>query len=231
MYTPKFQYTKLNQVTRTDGFRTYGTPSGIHPSVTTILDATSDKSGLIAWRERVGEEEANRIVKAAVGLGGLMHKHLEDYMMGLERPSGTNHVRIQAKKMADVVIEHGLCHVDEIWGIESPLYYPGLYAGTADLVGVFDGSPAIMDYKTARKMKTSDMIENYFLQGAAYLEAHNEVYNTNIDTIVIFMVDREFNFQKFVIKGKRLEDAKRKWLNRLDYWYNEIQPTLDGVIK
>ena len=145
-----YDYQDLNRI---DGKkRLYEAPDGSRmPSVTTILDATSDKTHLIAWRKRVGEQKAKQITQEAAGVGTSMHGFLEHYTKGEELPNKTNLVHVQGRKMAEVVIQDGLSKVDEAWGSEVHLYYPDLYAGTTDLVGVHNGVPAIMDFKQTNK--------------------------------------------------------------------------------
>jgi genome maintenance exonuclease 1 len=209
-----------------NGVRHYICPStGKHiPSVTTILDRTSDKSGLLEWRKRVGEAEANRISKEALALGTLMHTHLECFLEGRERPGGTNLVRKQAETMADLIIEHGLSKVSEVYGSEVGIYFPGLYAGTMDSIGLYelpDGRvvEAILDFKTARKMKKKEHIENYFCQLTAYGLASDELYGTNIKAGVIFMADRDFDYKHFIIEGAEYDHYADLWLNRLEQYY------------
>jgi genome maintenance exonuclease 1 len=216
-----YDYPKIERVTNDDGTRFYTCPQteAQLPSVTTILSATSDDTGLLEWREWIGNDKADAIVKEACDLGTLMHTHLENHVDGVERPGGTNMIRKLSRKMADVVIEHGLCNVTHVWGQEVGMYFPGLYAGTTDLVGCYKGRPAIMDYKTARKMKTRDKIENYFCQMAAYSLAHNEVYGTEIDVGVIFMVDRAGKFQEFVIEGEEFKHYENRFIERLDTFF------------
>lgn len=217
--TSPYSYVPLSREEDQLGNRLYVTPSGKLPSVTTILSGTGDKTGLLEWREWVGEVKAEKIKKEATDLGTLVHTHLENHIMGIPRPGGNNMVRVQARKMADQILLHGFPRVDEVWGIESPLYYPGLYAGTSDLIGVFDGKPAIMDYKTAKKMKTRDKIQDYFCQGAAYCMAHNAVHGTDISQIVIFMVDREFRYQCFTVTGEEFDHYCLKMAERIDEYY------------
>lgn len=215
-----YEYDKLERVTHENGSRYYVSPQNEQlSSVTTILSATSYSPELEAWQKRVGLVEAERVRVEATGLGSLMHEHLENHMMGLDRPGGNNMVRVLAKNMADQIIEHGLCHVDEVWGLEEILYYPGLYAGTADLIGVHNGEPAIMDYKTTRKMKTKAKVGDYPLQLAAYAIAHNHIHGTDIRKGVIYMVDRDLKFSEFVWEGDEFEQAKELWLSRLDAFH------------
>ena len=214
---------KINRVydyqdlTRIDGKkRLYATPGGGKvPSVTTILDATSDKTHLIAWRQRVGEEKAKQITKEAAGVGTSMHGFLENYTKGEELPNKTNLVHVQGRKMAEVVIQDGLSKVDEVWGSEVHLYYPDLYAGTTDLVGVHNGVPAIMDFKQTNKPKKEEWIDNYKLQGAAYALAHNHVYGTDINKIVIMMCSRDLQYQEFVVEGDAFDEWSHSWSGRL----------------
>lgn len=195
------------------------TPNGPVPSVTTILSATSYNPGLESWRQFVGEAKANQIRDEATGLGTLMHEHLENHMLGVERPRGSNLVRQMAKNMADQIINQGLVHVDEIWGIEAPLYYPEKYAGTADLIGVYHGNAAVMDFKTTNKMKTADMIGDYFCQCAAYADAHNFLFGTEIRAIVIFMVSRDLKFKEFIVDGSDFDAALAEWKVRVEQFH------------
>ena len=214
---------KINRVydyqdlTRIDGKkRLYATPGGGKvPSVTTILDATSDKTHLIAWRQRVGEEKAKQITKEAAGVGTSMHGFLEHYTKGEQLPNKSNLVHVQGRKMAEVVIQDGLNKVDEVWGSEVHLYYPDLYAGTTDLVGVHNGVPAIMDFKQTNKPKKEEWVDNYKLQGAAYALAHNHVYKTDIRKIVIMMCSRDLQYQEFVVEGEAFDEWSRGWSDRL----------------
>ena len=217
-----YEYEKLERVTAESGSRYYVSPTGDHlSSVTTILGATSYAPELDAWVKRVGIQEAERVRVEATGLGSLMHEHLENYVMGIDRPGGNNMVRVLAKNMADQVIEKGLCNVSEVWGLEEILYYPGLYAGTADLMGIHNGEPAIMDYKTTRKMKTKAKVGDYPLQLAAYAIAHNHIHGTDIKKGVIYMVDRDLKFTEFVWEGDEFEQAKELWLMRLEGFHKQ----------
>lgn len=213
----KFNYDILERVTFEDGNRYYVSPEGDHlSSVTTILSATSHSPELEAWQERVGLQEANRVRDEATGLGSLMHTHLENHVMGIERPGGSNLVRVMARNMADQIINQGLPNVNEVWGMEEILYKPKEYAGTSDLIGIHNGEEAIMDYKTSRKMKRRSMIQDYALQAAAYAQAHNNLYGTNIRKGVIFMVSRDLEFQEFVFEGDEFQEATKQWNNRLN---------------
>lgn len=223
---PRFDYPKLDRTTAEDGTRFYICPNTGQPlpSVTTILSHTADKSFLVEWEARVGKKKADEIRTEAANLGTLMHTHMECHVQGIERPRGSNMIRQLAERMSNKIIAEGMPSVNEVWGYEIPLYFPGLYAGTTDLLGVHNGEPAIMDYKNTKKMKKKEMITDYFCQGAAYALAHNAVFGTDIAKIVIFMVDRELNYKEFVVEGDEFVHYAEMWIQRLQE-YERTGPT------
>ena len=219
LITTPYDYKPLNRVS-VDGTRFYVDPNNNKlPSVTTILDKTKDKTFLNEWKKRVGEKEAVRISTEAAGLGTLVHTHLEKYVLGEDRPSGTNVVHQMAKAMSDVVIDKGLSQVSEVWGSEVSLYYPDLYAGTSDLVGIYQGEPAIIDFKNTTKPKKEEWIEDYFLQCCAYALAHNAVHGTDIKKAVIFMIARDNTYQQFDLAGAKFDAMCEKWGDRVAQYY------------
>lgn len=220
-FNSKYKYEKL---TRIDGpSRLYATPDGSRvPSVTTILSATADKTALVEWRKRVGDAEATRISTESAGLGTLVHKHVENFIEGIERPPGNTPIHVLARSMSDMIINNGLPGVDEVWGMEASLYYPGLYAGTTDLCGVYKGVPSIMDHKTAKKMKKPEWMQDYFIQTTAYALAHNEVHGTDIKQGVLFMADREGAYNTFIIEGAEFKHYSDLWLQRVEQYYKLV---------
>jgi genome maintenance exonuclease 1 len=133
--------------------------------------------------------------------------------------------------MADCVIEQGLeGRVNEFWGVEVPLYFPSIYAGTTDGCGIHLNEESILDYKQTNKPKKREWIEDYFLQLCAYAEAHNELHGTNIKKGVILMcvkpeVDENFNiitppeYQEFVLEGAQFELYRQLWWQRVEQYY------------
>ncbi|MFL2714122.1 MAG: preprotein translocase subunit TatA, partial [Gammaproteobacteria bacterium] len=111
--------------------------------------------------------------------------------------------------------------IEEVWGLESGLVVDGLYAGTADCIGIFKGKPTIIDFKTAKKIKRKDWIEDYFLQGAAYANAHNVMYETKIESIAILMVDRDLLFKEFLVQNKEFASYTDKWKQRIIGYYKK----------
>jgi len=227
MYNPnKFNYQPLQRV-EIDGKRRYATPDGEKlPSVTTILDATKSeesKQALNNWRKRVGVQKAQEITTEAAGRGTRMHKYIEDYIKnGILSDPGSNPYSIQAHKMAQQIVNNGLVKCNEYWGTEVPLYFPKVYAGTTDLCGVHDGSDCIMDHKQSNKFKKREWIDDYFVQLAAYANAHNEVHGTKIRKGVIFMCTADVVYQEFIIEGSEFDKYSNMWFNRLEKYYSEF---------
>lgn len=223
LITNKYIYEKLARV-ETNGKRRYATPDGGTPvaSVTTILSATKDMTHLIEWRRRVGEQKAQEITTEAAGVGTRMHKYLEDYIdTGVWPTPGSNPYAQKAHAMATRIKVHALEDVDEIWGSEVPLYIPKLYAGTTDLVGVYKGQPAIMDFKQSNKPKKKEWIEDYFLQMTAYALAHNEVHGTDIREGHVFMCTRDEEYQQFDLLPEEFDEWTEKWWARVYEYYEK----------
>lgn len=218
--TNPYNYIELKRKS-VQGKRLYTNPFGDPvPSVTTILDATKPaeaRAALAKWKKRVGTEEAQRITTEAANVGTVMHAILESYVKN-EEYTGDN--LLQAKAMANQVIKNIDDNLDEVWGAEVNLCAANLYAGTTDLVGVWKGKPTIMDFKQTNKPKKREWIGDYFLQGAAYGLAHNEMFGTNIENIAIFMCSRAGEFQLFEVEAEEFREWETKWAMRLAEYYD-----------
>jgi len=202
------------------------------PSVTTVIGQTQPKEkqeSLDRWRERVGLREAQKITRDAAIRGTAMHKYLEDLIRG-ERSLDLTPLGVEATRMAEIIVERGLNDCSEVYGIEATLYYPGLYAGSVDLVAKYQDKVSIIDFKQTNKPKQREWIGDYFLQMAAYGMAHDAVYGTNIEQGVIMMCSKDGYYQQFVIEGKEFKDAKHKFLRRLDEFYN-LDNNSDAVVR
>ena len=219
----KYDYKPISRK-QINGKRLYETPDGnAVASVTTILDATKDKTHLIAWKKRVGEKKAQEIVTEAAGVGTRMHKYLEDYIEFGEWPQpGSNPYAQQAHSMAQVIKDNVMDDV-EVWGSEVALYMPQMYAGTTDLVGTYKGQPAIMDFKQTNKPKKVEWVVDYFLQLVAYAEAHNEVYGTNIREGHVFMCSRAGEYQQFDVWPHEYDEWRNEWYERVYKYYEQLK--------
>lgn len=220
-FVERFQYKNCTQVndpvTRK---RVYLTPDGESlPSVTTILSATKDMTALNEWKKRIGEEKARQITTEAAGVGTAMHSNLERFIAGIQRQPGNNPVHVQANAMADIIISNGLSGVKEVWAMEQSLYFPGLYSGTTDLVGVYKDNPSVMDYKQTNKPKKEEWVEDYKIQLVAYILAHNEVYGTDIREGHVFMCSRNFEYQQFDLWPSDFNKYQDLWLSKVEEYY------------
>ena len=227
MYNPnKFKYEPIKRIDTPEG-RRYATPDGNKlPSVTTILDATKSeesKQALANWRKRVGPQKAQEITTEAAGRGTRMHKWLEDYIKtGVIGEPGSNPYSIQSHTMAKSIIYQGLSKCNEYWGTEVPVYFPSIYAGTTDLCGVHDNAEAIMDHKQTNKPKKREWIDDYFVQLAAYANAHNEVHGTKIQKGVIFMCSAANEYQEFIVEGSEFDKYTDMWFKRCEQFYTKF---------
>lgn len=237
-YIQKFNYVPLSRET-IDGKRKYATPDGNKlPSVTTILDATKPeeaKRALLNWQKSVGVERARAITTEAANRGTRMHSYLEHYVKtGDVQPRGSNPYSWASHSMASEVITQGLSKVNEFWGVEVPLYFPGVYAGTTDCVGIHQDTESILDFKQSNRPKKREWIEDYFLQLCAYSEAHNELHGTKIKKGVILMcVKPSLNEQlepvsqpeylEFVLEGAEYEKYRTQWWQRVEEYYIKNQ--------
>jgi len=217
-----------------EGNRHYDVSNEILPSVTTILQATQSeekKASLARWRNKVGAHEAERIKNEAAKRGTAMHEYLEYYIRE-EKLLDLSTEGQAARSMAQSIIDQGLSGMEEIWGSEVTLFYPGLYAGQTDLCGIFTGRESIIDFKQTNKPKKREWVEDYFLQLAAYAMAHDVIYNTCIDQGVILMCSKDGFFQKFISTGKEFTRYKHQFLSKIDQFYaikkDTILPQLEN---
>jgi|TARA_R110000744_G_scaffold20094_10_gene52759 genome maintenance exonuclease 1 len=195
------------------------------PSVTTILQATQTqdkKDNLARWRQKVGENEAERIRDTAATRGTIMHRIIEGHLLG-HRHADLSDLGQQAGRMAHNIIETGLKgSMSEIWGCEIVVHYPDLYAGATDLAGIYENRESIIDFKQSNKMKRREWVGDYFLQLAGYAVAHNQVHGTKIQSGVILMCTADNVFQKFSVRDQEFQKYMWEWLKRVDLYHNNI---------
>ena len=217
----KFNYPKSSR-SNEDGFRKYLFGDKKLPSVTSILSATKseeDKASLELWKQRVGYKEANRIKTEASSRGTSMHSYIEDYLRGRINESFFESNE-QYKNMAKEIIEKGVNNkLDEIYGMEETIYYPEQYAGTADLIGIYQGKDVIIDFKQSNKPKKTDFIQDYFLQLGAYTLAHDVVHGTKMKAGIILLCTKDILFQEFKIEGAELEMYQNLFMGRVKKFY------------
>jgi len=218
----KYNYLQGKQITDEDsGKRIYDIDNSRLPSVTTILGATKNQQFLKDWKAKVGETEAERIKNLSSKRGTSMHKFLESHIQGIGYADLTA-IGQAAKPMAEKIIEIGLAPVEEYYGSEVMLHYPGLYAGSTDLVCSHNGEEAIVDFKQSNRPKKEEWIQDYYLQIAAYAMAHDYVYKSKIKKGVIMICTPDLYYQEFVVEGGTFRSFKHSFLKRLNM-YHELQ--------
>ena len=213
----KYKYPILERVETEIGRFYKDSKLNLVPSVTTVLSKTSNKAdGIADWKMRVGDEEANRIIKQSTDIGTSVHLAIENYLNNKNWDDfGSSYEEKISQEITKRFISDGLTKITEIWGLEVGLILDNLFAGTADCVGTYSGIPSLIDFKTAKKVKKREWIEDYFLQGCAYANAHNVMFNSNIKQIVILMVDRDLIFKEFIIQENEFKHLTEKWKKRL----------------
>jgi genome maintenance exonuclease 1 len=227
-WNKKFVYPK-SQRSLIQGKRHYAIKSNTHslvkqkllPSVTTIISATQSeekRQALADWKARLGDHAADRVRDIAALRGTAMHTYLEAYVRGTGHRDLTS-VGKEAEPMARRIIESGLGDLNEVWGTEVTLYYPDLYAGATDVVGIYNGEESIIDFKQTNKPKRREWIEDYFIQLGAYAMAHNYVYHTQIQSGIILMCSKDKLFQKFEVSGKEFVRHQHAFLRKVDEYY------------
>jgi len=198
------------ETTTINGKRHYLTEDGALPSITSVLSVLS-RAGIAEWRKRVGETEANRISTQAARRGTNVHQMCEDYLNNeLEEKKFLPHERAMFKGIQKELDKS----IGLVYTQESPLYssYLGV-AGRVDCIAEHDGRLAVIDFKTAGKLKEKRYIENYFQQAAAYCVMFEERTGIPVDKIVIMIaVENEDNAQVFVEKR--------------DNWIADLQETI-----
>jgi genome maintenance exonuclease 1 len=219
-WNKKFTYPKT-QRSLIQGSRHYDIGNKLLPSVTTIISATQSeekRQKLAEWKARLGDQAADRVRDVAAMRGTAMHKYLEAFIEGSGHKDLTS-IGQEAERMAQKIIESGLGDLEEVWGSEVTLYYPDLYAGATDIVGIYNGRESIIDFKQTNKPKKREWIDDYFVQLGAYAMAHNYVYRTKIQSGVILMCSKDGLFQKFEVSDKEFVDYQHAFLKKVDQYY------------
>ena len=206
-FREKYDY-PVYHVSKINNIRFYSVSKNLNvPSVTSILRLTNPKQSMnFALNHKTDSME----------IGNYMHKYLEHYVSRDDNFYSDTKNYVIAKKLAQIIIDNFINELDEAWGTEVSVLYKNLYAGTIDLIGMNDEQLSVIDYKSSYREKTKEEMEEYFLQLAAYAIAHDWQYETNIDSIIIFLAIRNGEFKKTVISGQELDSYKEKWFERLN---------------
>ena len=177
-----------------NGKRFYVTPEGEkYPSITTVLSGRN-KEGINRWRNHVGNDVANQIMRSAAKRGTAVHTLVEDYLNNEELSRQDvlpvalfTLLKPELDNIDNIVMQEGGLYSDK-WGI----------AGRVDCIAEYDGKLTVIDFKTSTKEKKEEWIENYFIQCTAYCEMYEERYGKAIDQIAILIVCEDGTIQTFV---------------------------------
>ena len=207
----------LDSVTE-DGSRKYTTPEGkVYSSVTTILSHSTDKSLLVKWRKKVGEEEANKIVKKSSGRGTKLHSVCEKYLLN---ELNDMKIRMMMPDIKDFFLQvrpHIDKNVGNVYGLEQALYSDRLrMAGRTDCIAEWDGKLSIVDYKNSIKEKKEDWIQNYFIQCTAYAEMFEDRTGLPIEQIVVAIANEEGTPQIFIREKSKYVGELNRYIE--NYW-------------
>ena len=215
-----------------NGSRHYKINNQMLPSVTAILSMTrseSEKASLEAWKAKMGADLADKVRDLAAARGTAMHGIIEAYLLARNNLElfEQEKEKTNAQKMADLIISDGLKNkLSEINGVECTLHYPGPkgFGGTADLIGVYDNIPSVIDFKQKNSiMKESyDSFQTNLTQLGGYSLAHNTVYGSSITQGVILLATPDLVFQVFRINNEKLIEYQNKFLDRVDQYYSLI---------
>ena len=217
------QFPTLKQINTPEG-RRYETEDRVRvPSITTVLGDTADKSALFEWRKRVGEERANQISLNATTRGTKMHTLCEKYLLNEDLGELGN----DAGELLFKGIRPLLDKVDNIKCLESRLLSKKLgVAGTVDCIAEYDGNLAVIDFKTSRRVKKEEYIQDYYLQGCFYYTAYYEMTGELPKQISILISVEDGSTQVFTLKGREIIENTEKLKKRIRHWYykNSKQP-------
>ena len=180
------------------GKRFYVTPEGNkYPSITTVL-SDRNKEGIIKWRESVGNDVANQVMRQAASRGTAVHTLIENYL---------NNEELSKQDVLPVALfvtmKSELDNINNIRIQEGGLYSDKLgVAGRVDCIAEYKGKISVIDFKTSTKEKKEEWVENYFIQGSAYCEMYEERFLQPIEQVVILIVTEDGAVQTF-IKDKK----------------------------
>lgn len=213
-----FQYRALERIDDLDG-RLYVTPFGAAPSVTTIIGVTSDLSWLAEWEARVGKDEAARLTAEACAIGEKMHSDIESLMLGRIPSAPVGELQELGQQMAKTLKLILSKKVTELWGTECHLYCDDLYAGCADVACLWNGRPAILDYKSTSWARSREKTETALEQCAAYAIAHDRMFGTEVEQLVVVECNRRCDVRIHCTSGLDLASARDRWLSKLErFW-------------
>jgi genome maintenance exonuclease 1 len=223
-----FEHVKLDslkfdlEAVTTENGRRYTTPDGkVYPSITTVLGFNKDKTKLFEWRKRVGEEEANKIVKKSAGRGTKLHAVCETYLLNELSHMKMNMMMPDVKDFFFQLKPFIDSNVGKVYGLEQALYSHSLkIAGRTDCIAEWDGKISIIDYKNSIKEKKEEYIQDYFIQCTAYAVMFEEVTGLPVEQIVVAIANEEGKPQIFIREKSKYITKLNQYVGK--YWVHEL---------
>jgi genome maintenance exonuclease 1 len=192
--------------------RIYHTPDGDFPSVTTVLNSENSKF-IDEWKNNVGEEYANRVSQIALQKGEKIHTLIEQYLKNknVDLSKEMPHIQFEASNIFKKLKKH----VNKIRALEIPLWSTKFkIAGRVDCIAEFDNKLCIIDFKTSKRIKKREEIDNYILQATCYACMFYEQFGIDIKHICIIMITESGKIltfhekikKEYIIQIKKLRD-------------------------
>ena len=204
---------KIKQV-NIDGIRHYDTPDGTLISITSLLKNYTPQ-GILDWRKSVGEEVANKVMRAATDRGSKVHQIIENCLSNKPETDLVGNYGELAARMFSQIIP-ALDKIDNIRALETGLYSARLgIAGRADCIAEYDKEPTVIDFKTATR-KRDERNENYLVQASFYSIAWEERTGEKINQIAILTTTEDGELDVY-------RDDPTKYVNRLEEMIKEYK--------
>ena len=182
------EFPEIKQI-NVDGVRHYETPDGTFISITSLLKDYTPK-GILEWRENVGDDVADHVMRNATARGNKVHQIIENCLSNHPEPDLVGNHGVLAAGLFQLMIP-ALDKIDQIRALERAIYSKRLrVAGRADCIAEYDGKLSIIDFKTASR-KRDEINENYLVQATFYSIAWEERTGEKIDQIVILTVTED----------------------------------------
>jgi len=209
--------------------RFYVTPTGLYPSITTVLGVRKEKQkGLQEWRNRVGNDVANHIMRTAASRGTAVHHMCEDFLNNIEvTQEGRDFLPWCLFSQLKPTLESS---INKIYAQECGLWSEKYrVAGRVDCIAEYNGIPSIIDFKTSRSERQDDYNLEYYIQASAYAEMFEERTGIEINQIVILVVTEDGAVQEFI---KEKHDYLPLLVETIDdftsQWEKENEETTNG---
>lgn len=199
-----------------NGKRHYETPVGPLVSITTIIHHFTP-DGIKEWRENIGEDVANYVMRISSIRGTRVHKLVDSFLCNESIDNMVSEYGVTAAGLFNLM-RPALERINNITAIEKRVYSTDpaiMVAGTTDCVAEYDGILSIIDFKTSSKMRDQDTIDDWCIQATFYALAWECLTGQKISQLIIICATEDG--QTDVIKAKPSEYVVRLKKLIVDY--------------